>query len=69
MRGACRISWPPYLAIPGGNRDDRGEHTGCKQPGGITVCVILATLAVIPLRIVFRKSSGDAGADHVVMGE
>jgi len=37
--------------------------------GGITVCVILATLAVIPLRIVFRKSSGDAGADHVVMGE
>jgi hypothetical protein len=57
------------LAIPGGNRDDRDEHTGCKQPGGITVCVILATLAVIPLRIVFRKSSGDAGADHVVMGE
>ena len=37
--------------------------------GAITVCVILATLAVIPLRIVFRKSSGDAGADHVVMGE
>ena len=31
--------------------------------------LMIATLAVIPLLLVFQKSSGDAGADHVVMGE
>jgi DHA2 family multidrug resistance protein len=31
--------------------------------------LMIATLAVVPLLIVFRKSSSDAGADHVVMGE
>jgi DHA2 family multidrug resistance protein len=31
--------------------------------------LMIATLAVIPLLIVFEKSSGDVGADHVVMGE
>jgi len=31
--------------------------------------LMIATLAVIPLLIVFQKSSSNAGADHVVMGE
>ena len=31
--------------------------------------LMIATLAVVPLLIVFKKSSSDAGADHVVMGE
>jgi MFS transporter, DHA2 family, multidrug resistance protein len=31
--------------------------------------LMIATLAVVPLLIVFQKPASDAGADHVVMGE
>jgi hypothetical protein len=33
------------------------------------MALIVATLAVVPLLMVFKKPSSDAGADHVVMGE
>ena len=48
MRGACRISWPPYLATPGGNHDGRGEHTGGARVIGVVLALGLPGCVVGP---------------------